>query len=47
MKINLKKLAVLVMVSMMLLGVTGCETMKGLGKDISHLGDKIKDKADR
>jgi predicted small secreted protein len=30
---------------MMLVGVVGCETMKGVGKDLSNLGDKIEKKA--
>ena len=40
-----KKLAAIVLAAMMLIGVTGCETMKGFGKDLSNLGDKIEEKA--
>ena len=28
------------------LGLAGCNTMEGLGKDVSKLGDKIEKKAD-
>jgi entericidin A len=30
-----------------LLGATACNTMHGLGEDLSQLGDKITDKADQ
>lgn len=45
MKKTMKQLAGLVVVLMMVLGLGACETMKGLGKDISSLGDKIGDAA--
>ncbi len=45
MKLTVKKLAGLVLAAMMLVGVVGCETMKGVGKDLSNLGDKIEKKA--
>jgi predicted small secreted protein len=38
---TMKQLAGLVVVLMMVLGLGACETMKGLGKDISSLGDTI------
>ncbi|WP_455216797.1 entericidin A/B family lipoprotein [Kaarinaea lacus] len=47
MKTIMKRLALLVMILMLVVGVSGCETMKGLGKDISDLGDKIEDKASK
>lgn len=45
MNMTLKKLAGLVLVAMMVVGVVGCETMKGVGKDLSNLGNKIEKKA--
>lgn len=45
MKKTMKQLAGLVVVLMMVLSLGACETMKGLGKDISSLGDKIGDAA--
>lgn len=45
MNVTVKKLAVLVLSSMLLLGVSGCATMEGLGKDLSELGEKIEKKA--
>lgn len=30
---------------MMMIGISGCETMKGLGEDISKAGDAIKKSA--
>ena len=29
------------------LGLTGCNTMEGFGKDLGKLGDKIENSADR
>tara|TARA_R110002096_G_scaffold301270_1_gene496137 strand:- start:376 stop:510 length:135 start_codon:yes stop_codon:yes gene_type:complete len=40
MKIFIFLISVLVMI-----GISGCETMEGLGKDIKTLGDKIEKKA--
>lgn len=45
MNMTVKKLTGIVLVAMMLVGVVGCETMKGVGKDLSNLGDKIEKKA--
>jgi predicted small secreted protein len=45
MNMAVKKLTGIVLVAMMLVGVVGCETMKGVGKDLSNLGDKIEKKA--
>ena len=47
MKVKMIKLVFLVMTFMILAGVAGCETMKGLGKDISDLGEKIEEKASK
>ncbi len=30
---------------LVMIGISGCETMEGLGKDIKTLGDKIEKKA--
>ncbi|MBK9131281.1 MAG: entericidin A/B family lipoprotein [Gammaproteobacteria bacterium] len=35
------------LVALMVLGVAGCETMKGLGRDISKAGEKIEGAADK
>ena len=45
MNMAVKKLTGIVLVAMMLVGVVGCETMKGVGKDLSNLGNKIEKKA--
>ena len=45
MNMTVKKLTGIVLVAMMLVGVVGCETMKGVGKDLSNLGNKIEKKA--
>ena len=41
-----KWLAVWVLV-LGVLGLTGCNTMEGFGKDLGKLGDKIENSADR
>lgn len=38
---------VIVIVSLVVLTLTGCNTMEGLGRDIGKLGGKIEDAADR
>jgi entericidin A len=32
---------------LMILGVTGCETMQGFGKDLQKVGSEIEKKADK
>lgn len=41
------KLSALLMAVMMMVGLSGCETMEGLGKDIGKLGDAIEDAAEK
>lgn len=41
----LNKLFMLVL-TLSFMGLAGCNTMEGLGKDVSKLGDKIEKKAD-
>ena len=36
----------LFMLTLSLLGLAGCNTVEGFGKDVSKLGDKIEKKAD-
>ena len=43
----MKRVTVFIFVMMALVGISGCETMEGLGKDISKLGDKIENAADK
>ena len=40
------KLAILAVFAAGFIGLTGCNTMQGLGKDVSKLGDKIENKAE-
>ena len=42
----LKKLFLSALTMSFIIGVAGCNTMEGLGKDVSKLGDKIENKAD-
>lgn len=42
----LMKTLVLTAIGAGTVGLTGCNTMEGLGKDISKLGGKIENKAD-
>jgi entericidin A len=45
---KLRSLAILVLGAALIAFVaTGCNTTKGLGKDVEKLGDKIQDKASR
>jgi len=44
MKMIVKKLTGLALI-VMLLSISGCATMEGLGKDLSALGEKIEKKA--
>ena len=39
------KLSVLFLAVLMTIGLSGCETMEGLGRDLEKLGEKIEDKA--
>ena len=41
------KLSALLLATMMLVGLRGCETMKGFGKDLEKLGDTIEDAASK
>jgi predicted small secreted protein len=41
-----KKIAACFLGSIFLLGLIGCNTMEGAGKDMEHAGEKIQDKAD-
>jgi predicted small secreted protein len=48
MNLKIKSAASLLLgVALFSLLVTGCNTTKGLGKDVEKLGDKIQDKASR
>ncbi len=42
----MKKLVALIFSGLLLLGLGGCETMKGMGKDIENLGKALNRKAD-
>ena len=42
----MKKLISIICAGLMLISVSGCETMEGLGKDIENLGESIQKKAD-
>ena len=44
---NMKHWLALGLVALMVLGVAGCETMKGLGRDISKAGEKIEGAAEK
>ncbi len=41
-----KKLACLLIVAVALCGLSGCNTIQGLGKDIERAGEEIQDGAD-
>jgi entericidin A len=40
------KFAMLIMIGVGVIGLSACNTMQGLGKDVSKLGDKIENKAE-
>jgi entericidin A len=40
------KFVMLVMIGVGVIGLSGCNTVQGLGKDMSKLGDKIENKAE-
>ncbi len=42
----LMKKVFLFVLTLSLMGLAGCNTMEGFGKDVSKLGDKIEKKAD-
>ncbi|HYD33633.1 MAG TPA: entericidin A/B family lipoprotein [Methylophilaceae bacterium] len=46
MRTALSKFSMLVMIAVSVIGLSGCNTMQGLGKDVSKLGDKIENKAE-
>jgi len=41
------KLSALLMAVMMMVGLSGCETMEGFGRDLGKLGDSIEDAANK
>lgn len=43
---NMNKILTLLLISMLGLGLAGCNTTKGLGKDIEKAGDHIEEAAD-
>ncbi len=43
----MKRVTAFLLVAMALVGLSGCETMEGFGKDLSKLGDKIERAADK
>ena len=43
----MKKLLAVWVLVLGVLGLTGCNTMEGFGKDLGKLGDKIENSADR
>ncbi len=43
----MKKLLALLSASILMFTLSGCETMKGLGKDLEKLGGKIEDAASK
>jgi predicted small secreted protein len=45
-EMTMKRLAVLLLV-VWAVGLAGCNTMEGLGKDVKTLGDKIENKAEQ
>lgn len=40
------KAAMLALIGASVIGITGCNTVQGFGKDMSKLGDKIENKAE-
>ena len=44
---NLKRLAVLLCLSLTLILATGCNTLEGAGKDIQKAGEALENSADR
>ncbi len=42
----MKRFVLLAMLMMMVVSVTGCETMRGVGKDLNNLADGIKNMGD-
>jgi entericidin A len=45
-KTAILKFVMLGMIGVGVIGLSGCNTMQGLGKDVSKLGDKIENKAE-
>ena len=41
------KFSALLMVAMIMVGLSGCETMEGFGRDLEKLGDTIEDAANK
>ena len=46
MKKTALKFVMMVMIGVGVIGLSACNTMQGLGKDVSKLGDKIENKAE-
>jgi predicted small secreted protein len=42
----MKKLMVILSIGMMVLSLSACETMKGLGKDVEDAGEWVQEKAE-
>ncbi len=44
--VNVKRILVLFVSAVMVAGLAGCNTVRGMGRDIEKAGDKIQDVAD-
>jgi entericidin A len=44
--INMKRLLALMVLCMFSMGMVGCNTMAGAGKDVQKVGEKVEDKAE-
>ena len=42
----MKRIAILILLSMFSLGMTACNTMAGAGKDVQKVGEKVEDAAE-
>jgi len=42
----MKRLLALMVLSMFSMGLVGCNTMAGAGKDVQKVGEKVEDKAE-
>jgi predicted small secreted protein len=43
--LNRSRLVLIVLAALLGVAATGCQTSKGFGKDVEHLGEKIQDKS--
>ncbi len=41
----MKRIVMMMLMGMMILGLSACETMKGLGKDVEDAGEWVQEKA--